>query len=99
MTNNGAGWLAMSGDRKMDLFRRQAPSVGVKLKPIPRSRWFELGCEIFGLERSENSTYSGDCQSWYKTADGRNTNTWVGSQREYAKRTANVRFSDFERIA
>ena len=38
-------------------------------------------------ERSAGTTYSGDCQSWYKTADGRNTNNWVGSMLEFARRT------------
>jgi cation diffusion facilitator CzcD-associated flavoprotein CzcO len=38
--------------------------------------------------RSSQTTYSGNCQSWYKTADGRNTNNWVGSMREFRRRTA-----------
>lgn len=37
--------------------------------------------------RSARTTYAGDCQSWYKTAGGRNTNNWVGSMSEYARRT------------
>lgn len=47
-------------------------------------------------KRTEATTYSGDCQSWYKTADGRNTNTWVGSQREYAKRLADIDHKAYE---
>ncbi len=39
-------------------------------------------------QRSESSTYAGDCQSWYKTADGINTNNWVGSMMEFRRRTA-----------
>lgn len=38
--------------------------------------------------RSADTTFSGSCQSWYKTADGRNTNNWVGLMREYRQRTA-----------
>lgn len=38
--------------------------------------------------RSQQSTFEGNCQSWYKTADGRNTNNWIGSMREYTRRTA-----------
>ncbi|SEQ97897.1 Predicted flavoprotein CzcO associated with the cation diffusion facilitator CzcD [Solimonas aquatica] len=38
-------------------------------------------------QRSAGTTYSGDCQSWYKTAEGRNTNNWVGSMLEFARRT------------
>lgn len=39
-------------------------------------------------QRSSRTTFAGDCQSWYKTADGRNTNNWVGSMLEYRRRTA-----------
>ena len=38
--------------------------------------------------RSADTTFTGNCQSWYKTADGRNTNNWVGQMREYRRRTA-----------
>jgi len=49
-------------------------------------------------ERSESTTFAGDCQSWYKTADGRNTNTWVGSQLEFNRRTRRPDFSQFETL-
>lgn len=49
-------------------------------------------------QRTEQSTYAGDCQSWYKTADGRNTNTWVGSQREFKKRSAEIQLKDYELV-
>ena len=39
-------------------------------------------------KRSEQTTYAGNCQSWYKTAEGRNTNNWVGSMNEFRDRTA-----------
>lgn len=39
-------------------------------------------------ERSAKSTFEGNCQSWYKTADGRNTNNWVGTMSEFRRRTA-----------
>jgi cation diffusion facilitator CzcD-associated flavoprotein CzcO len=38
-------------------------------------------------QRSEATTYAGNCHSWYKTADGRNTNNWVGTMREFRRRT------------
>ena len=38
-------------------------------------------------ERSSHTTYEGNCHSWYKNADGVNTNNWVGSQLEYAMKT------------
>lgn len=45
--------------------------------------------------RSAGTTYAGDCQSWYKTADGINTNNWVGSMMEFRRRLAAPQMSDF----
>ncbi|MEQ1439164.1 NAD(P)/FAD-dependent oxidoreductase [Fontimonas sp. SYSU GA230001] len=39
-------------------------------------------------ERSARTTYEGGCHSWYTTADGRNTNNWIGLQTEFRRRTA-----------
>ena len=49
-------------------------------------------------ERSAGTTYSGDCQSWYKTADGRNTNNWVGSMLEFARRTRTPNFAHYRLV-
>ena len=46
-------------------------------------------------ERSGRSTFESGCTSWYLTADGRNTNNWIGSMTEYARRTAAPRMSDY----
>lgn len=46
--------------------------------------------------RSAQTTYSGNCQSWYKTADGRNTNNWVGSMTEFRRRTRTPEMAHFE---
>ncbi len=45
--------------------------------------------------RSEKSTYTGNCHSWYKTAEGRNTNNWVGTMREFRRRTRQPDLTDF----
>jgi len=45
--------------------------------------------------RSAQTTYSGNCQSWYKTADGRNTNNWVGSMTEFRRRTRQPEIAHF----
>lgn len=47
-------------------------------------------------ERSEGTTYADNCQSWYKTADGVNTNNWVGSMIEFRRRCAEPIASDFQ---
>ena len=46
--------------------------------------------------RSEGTTYSSDCQSWYKTAEGVNTNNWVGSMVEFRSRCAEPIMADFQ---
>ncbi|AXQ31311.1 NAD(P)/FAD-dependent oxidoreductase [Solimonas sp. K1W22B-7] len=45
--------------------------------------------------RSSQTTYAGNCQSWYKTAEGRNTNNWVGSMLEFRRRTAQPDFAAY----
>lgn len=50
-------------------------------------------------ERSRRSTFEGDCQSWYKNADGVNTNNWVGSQLEYARLLRAPRAAHYRLVA
>jgi len=45
--------------------------------------------------RSAQTTYSGNCQSWYKTAEGRNTNNWVGSMLEFRRRLRQPDFTAY----
>ncbi|PPE73399.1 4-hydroxyacetophenone monooxygenase [Solimonas fluminis] len=45
--------------------------------------------------RSAETTYSGNCQSWYKTAEGRNTNNWVGTMLEFSRRTRQPDFAAY----
>lgn len=47
-------------------------------------------------QRSDESTYAGTCQSWYKTADGRNTNNWIGSMLEFRRRTLTPQLERYE---
>jgi cation diffusion facilitator CzcD-associated flavoprotein CzcO len=50
-------------------------------------------------ERSARSTYSGNCTSWYKNADGVNTNNWVGSMVEYRRRVRVPNLADYKMTA
>jgi cation diffusion facilitator CzcD-associated flavoprotein CzcO len=45
-------------------------------------------------ERLERSIWGG-CSNWYRTASGRITNNWPGSQREYRRRTSRVEAADY----
>jgi hypothetical protein len=42
------------------------------------------------------SSFAGNCNSWYKTPDGRITNNWSGSVEDYRKRTEELDLSDYE---
>ncbi len=54
------------------------------------TRWDE---EI--VRRSEDTVWSADCTSWYKTEDGRVTNNWVGHTTEYRKRMRRPDWADW----
>lgn len=38
-------------------------------------------------QRNKSTVFEAGCHSWYLTADGRNTNTWVGTMSEYGRLT------------
>jgi cation diffusion facilitator CzcD-associated flavoprotein CzcO len=50
-------------------------------------------------ERSARTTYVANCHSWYKTADGRNTVNWIGTQTEYAARLRDADLGPYEGFA
>jgi cation diffusion facilitator CzcD-associated flavoprotein CzcO len=45
--------------------------------------------------RSRRTAFEGGCTSWYRTADGRNTNNWAGLAVAYARALRRVRLADF----
>jgi cation diffusion facilitator CzcD-associated flavoprotein CzcO len=45
-------------------------------------------------ERLAETVWAG-CSSWYVTSEGRITNNWPGSQREYGRRTRELALSDY----
>ncbi|MFA5939721.1 MAG: NAD(P)/FAD-dependent oxidoreductase [Sinimarinibacterium sp.] len=63
--------------------REQQKLASVEISPEAQAAYVD---EI--RERSARSTYEGGCHSWYTTADGRNTNNWIGLQTEFKRRTA-----------
>lgn len=42
------------------------------------------------------TSWAGDCGSWYKNAAGKITNNWMGSTREYRRATLHPEFGDYE---
>jgi cation diffusion facilitator CzcD-associated flavoprotein CzcO len=45
--------------------------------------------------RSADTVWAEGCNSWYKTADGRLTNNWVGRTTEYRRRLRRPRWTDW----
>ena len=60
----------------------------------------ESQCEYNAMlrQRSERSVYESGCHSWYITADGRNTNTWVGYMNEYARLVRKPRLEHYVQV-
>lgn len=51
------------------------------------------------LQRSlERSVWGADCTSWYKTAEGRNTNNWPGFTFRYRRETRGPRLAHYEAV-
>ncbi|WP_293368433.1 NAD(P)/FAD-dependent oxidoreductase [Nevskia sp.] len=66
-------------------------------------RWLDVKAGVISaynlmLRRrsKEDSVYETGCHSWYITADGKNTVSWVGYMNEYAKQVARLKLDDFE---
>lgn len=95
-TNVGSGSIIVMLEAQqqyiVQLLQARAGRGGVALDVRPEAQ-ARYNAEI--QSRSENTTYAGDCQSWYKTADGRNTNNWVGTMREFRRRTRRPDLGDF----
>ena len=49
--------------------------------------------------RLSNTLWATGCQSWYLDKNGRNSNNWPGTMREYRRRTAIFRPTDYELLA
>jgi cation diffusion facilitator CzcD-associated flavoprotein CzcO len=48
--------------------------------------------------KMEHTVWQKGCDSWYKTADGRNTNNWPGFTFMYRRRTRHVQLADYHRV-
>lgn len=95
-TNVGSGSIIFMLEAQqqyiVQLLQARVQQGGAAIEVLPEAQ-ARYNAEI--QRRSEKTTYSGDCQSWYKTADGRNTNNWVGTMREFRRRTRRPDLSDF----
>ncbi|WP_428385448.1 flavin-containing monooxygenase [Nevskia ramosa] len=97
-TNLGAGSIIY-------MLEAQAKYVTQAVQALKQKSlgWLDVKPGIIGdynlmLRRrsKEDSVYETGCQSWYITADGRNTVSWVGYMNEYAKQVAELKLADYE---
>ena len=95
-TNHGSGsvlfTLECQYDYVIDATRRLRDGARyIDVTPEAQQRWRS---EI--EERSAETRWmQGGCTSWYLTADGVNTNNWVGSWREFKRRSEQIDPADF----
>lgn len=66
------------------------------------SRWLDVKPEVQGAfntriqRRIKRTVWDGACTSWYKTAEGKNTNNWPGYTFEYRRATRRLRPEDYQ---
>jgi cation diffusion facilitator CzcD-associated flavoprotein CzcO len=98
-TNVGSGSIIYMLERQQRYIARL-----LKAREAHGWDWLDLRAEAQAAyaaemqQRSAGTTYSGDCQSWYKTADGRNTNNWVGSMTEFSRRLRMPVLADYRGV-
>lgn len=49
-------------------------------------------------EKLQNTVWSSGCNSWYRTAEGKNTTLWYGPTYIFRKLTKEINLKDFERV-
>ena len=94
-TNHGTG-------SAIEMLEAQAAYVaeGVRLLATSAAERLEVRRDVHDAfqrelrERLAETVWAG-CASWYVNADGRITNNWPGSQREYRRRTRRLALADY----
>ena len=49
-----------------------------------------------GIRRFDRTIWEQGCDSWYKTATGKNTNNWPGFTFDYRRQTRTLDLSDYD---
>ncbi len=96
-TNVGSGsviFMLECQQRYVVQMLRNQDKQGWRYADVLQKEMLEFRDEI--RQRSAQSTFEGDCQSWYKDANGHNSNNWVGSMHEYRKRTETLQQAHFD---
>ncbi|MEA2308840.1 MAG: hypothetical protein QOI65_1126 [Thermoleophilaceae bacterium] len=94
-TNHGVG-------SAIELLEGQAryAADAVRLLSTGAAQRLEVKCEVHDAFQAElkerlDATVWTRCSSWYVTADGRVTNNWPGTQREYRERTRRLALDEY----
>ena len=75
---------------------RNIGELGLRYLDVRADAQLEFNNGLRTLSRA--SVYEGNCQSWYKTAEGVNTNNWVGSQMAYRSSTRKVMLDHYHLV-
>ena len=65
-------------------------------------KWLDVKPTVQGAfnariqQRSKQTVWDAGCTSWYKTAEGKNTNNWPGYTFEYRRATRRLRTADYQ---
>ncbi|HET7797671.1 MAG TPA: hypothetical protein VFK72_07290, partial [Nevskia sp.] len=100
-TNLGAGSIIYMLEAQQKYVRQAVQALSSKSLSWLDVKPQRLGDYNLMLRRrsKEDSVYETGCHSWYITADGKNTVSWVGFMHEYAKQVATLKLDDFEQRA
>ena len=98
-TNLGSGSIIFMLERQQRyvtrLLQRQAAD-GWRCLDVRADAQAEFSREV--EIRGRQSAFLANCHSWYKTEEGRNTNNWIGSMTEYARRLREPVMAHYERV-
>lgn len=95
-TNLGAGSIIYMLERQQRYIvrclekLRDARLARIEVRAEAQRRFNE-----FLRERGRKTAFEAGCRSWYKTADGRNTNNWVGYCFQYGRAVSRPKFEDY----
>lgn len=95
-TNLGAGSIIYMLERQQRYVvqclrhMRDAGLARIEVRAEAQRRFNE-----FLSARGRRTAFEAGCQSWYKTADGRNTNNWVGYCFQYGRAVRRPRLEDY----
>jgi cation diffusion facilitator CzcD-associated flavoprotein CzcO len=95
-TNLGAGSIIYMLERQTRYIAQAATALRDRaLASLEVKVDVQHAFNVMLQQRNKTSVYEAGCHSWYLTADGRNTNTWVGYMSEYGRLTRRPKLAHY----